>query len=129
MMALLWSLDIVPGTLARRAVKGEIGLIPAAKRLQEELLAGPSMAAPEEGLAGDTHTVASFKKVALMVLGTAMQTYGQALTDEQEVLTAAADILIDTFAAESALLRALAIPQVQDQQRDQQLPGQTRCRR
>jgi hypothetical protein len=97
---------LVPGTLARRAVKGEIGLIPAAKRLQEELLAGPSMAAPEEGLAGDTHTVASFKKVALMVLGTAMQTYGQALTDEQEVLTATADILIDTFAAESALLRA-----------------------
>lgn len=41
-----------------------------------------------------------------MVLGTAMQTYGQKLTDEQEVLCAAADILIDTYAAESAVLRA-----------------------
>ena len=41
-----------------------------------------------------------------MVLGTAMQTYGQKLTDEQEVLSAAADILIDIYAAESAVLRA-----------------------
>ncbi len=46
------------------------------------------------------------KKVALMVLGTAMQTYGEKLPDEQEVLLAAADIVIDTFASESALLRA-----------------------
>ena len=97
---------LVPGMLARRAVKGEIGLIPAAKRLQDELLSGPSATAAEEGLAGDAQTVASFKKVALMLLGTAMQTYGQSLTDEQEVLTAIADVLIDTFAAESALLRA-----------------------
>ena len=47
------------------------------------------------------------KKVALMVLGTAMQTYGEKLADEQEVLLAAADIIIDTYASESALLRAL----------------------
>ena len=43
--------------------------------------------------------VAAFKKVALMVLGTAMQTYGEKLTDEQEVLSFAADILIDTYAS------------------------------
>ena len=42
------------------------------------------------------------KKAALMVLGTAMQTYGEKLTDQQEVLIAAADIVIDVFAAESA---------------------------
>ena len=42
--------------------------------------------------------VAAFKKVALMVLGTAMQTYGEKLTDEQEVLSFAADILIDIYA-------------------------------
>ena len=46
------------------------------------------------------------KKVALMVLGTAMQTYGDKLTDQQEVLTLAADVFIDVFAAESVLLRA-----------------------
>jgi len=98
---------LIPGMLVRRALKGEIGLIPAARRLQDELLA-PSAASlsSDEGLAADLRTVAAFKKVALMVLGTAMQTYGQKLTDEQEVLCAAADILIDIYAAESAGLRA-----------------------
>jgi alkylation response protein AidB-like acyl-CoA dehydrogenase len=98
---------LIPGMLIRRATKGEIGLIPAAKRLQDELLSpsGASLSA-DEGLDADLKTVAALKKVALMVLGTAMQTYGQKLTDEQEVLCAAADILIDIFAAESAVLRA-----------------------
>jgi alkylation response protein AidB-like acyl-CoA dehydrogenase len=50
------------------------------------------------------------KKVALMVLGTAMQTYGQKLSDEQEVLSAAADIIINVYAAESTVLRASARP-------------------
>ena len=98
---------LIPGMLIRRALKGEIGLIPAAKRLQDELLSptGASLST-DEGLDADLRTVGSFKKVALMVLGTAMQTYGQKLSDEQEVLCAAADILIDTYAAESAVLRA-----------------------
>jgi alkylation response protein AidB-like acyl-CoA dehydrogenase len=98
---------LIPGMLIRRALKGEIGLIPAAKRLQDELLSpsGASLST-DEGLDADLRTVGSFKKVALMVLGTAMQTYGTKLSDEQEVLCAAADILIDTYAAESAVLRA-----------------------
>jgi len=98
---------LIPGMLIRRALKGEIGIIPAAKRLQDELLSPTGASLPmEEGLDADLRTVGAFKKVVLMVLGTAMQTYGQKLTDEQEVLCAAADILIDTYAAESAVLRA-----------------------
>jgi alkylation response protein AidB-like acyl-CoA dehydrogenase len=98
---------LIPGMLIRRALKGEIGLIPAAKRLQDELLSpGGASLSTDEGLDADLRTVGSFKKVALMVLGTAMQTYGSKLSDEQEVLCAAADILIDTYAAESAVLRA-----------------------
>ena len=98
---------LIPGMLIRRALKGEIGLIPAAKRLQDELLSpsGASLST-EEGLDADLKTVAAFKKVALMVLGTAMQTYGQKLQDEQEILCGAADILIDIYASESAVLRA-----------------------
>jgi hypothetical protein len=46
------------------------------------------------------------KKIALMALGTAMQTYGESLADQQEVLSAIADIIIEVYAAESALLRA-----------------------
>jgi alkylation response protein AidB-like acyl-CoA dehydrogenase len=98
---------LISGMLIRRALKGEIGLIPAAKRLQDELLSpGGASLATDEGLDSDLRTVGAFKKVALMVLGTAMQTYGSKLSDEQEVLCAAADILIDTYAAESAVLRA-----------------------
>jgi alkylation response protein AidB-like acyl-CoA dehydrogenase len=98
---------LIPGMLIRRALKGEIGLIPAARRLQDELLSpsGASLSA-EEGLDADLKTIAALKKVALMVLGTAMQTYGQKLTDEQEILSATADILIDVYAAESSVLRA-----------------------
>ena len=98
---------LVPGMLIRRAAKGEIGLVAAAKRLQDEVLA-PSVTAggDAEGLDADRRTVASFKKVALVVIGTAMQTYGAKIADEQEVLSGAADILIDTYAAESAVLRA-----------------------
>jgi len=102
---------LIPGMLIRRALKGELPLIAAAKKLQDELLA-PSPASPtfgEEGVLEDEfRAVAAFKKTALMVLGTAMQTYGAKLTDEQEVLSYIADIVIETYAAESAVLRAKA---------------------
>ncbi|HEY6360395.1 MAG TPA: acyl-CoA dehydrogenase family protein [Vicinamibacterales bacterium] len=100
---------LIPGMLIRRALKGELPLIPAAMRLQEELLS-PSPAARGPGEDGaleeELRAVAAFKKVALMVLGTAMQTYGEKLTDQQELLGYAADIFIDTYASESAALRA-----------------------
>jgi alkylation response protein AidB-like acyl-CoA dehydrogenase len=101
---------IIPGMLARRAVKGELPLIPAAKRLLDDVMAPPSLeAASEAPLEAERRAVAGMKKVALMVLGTAMQTYRDALQDQQEVLMSAADILIDTYAAESTLLRALRL--------------------
>jgi alkylation response protein AidB-like acyl-CoA dehydrogenase len=100
---------LIPGMLVRRAVKGELALIPAAKQLQDELLT-PSAAAlslGESGVLADEHrTIGAFRKVVLMVLGTAMQTYGEKLTDEQEVLSYIADIISETYAAESAVLRA-----------------------
>ena len=102
---------LIPGMLVRRALKGELALIPAARQLQDEVLS-PSVPAPRFTDGGpldeELRVVTSFKKVALMVLGTAMQTYGQKLNDEQEVLSYAADIMIDTYAAESAVLRARA---------------------
>jgi alkylation response protein AidB-like acyl-CoA dehydrogenase len=98
---------LIPGMLARRAVKGSLGIIPAARKLQDELLS-PSLAdGPGEGLLErEQRAVSAMKKVGLMVLGTAMQTYGEKLAEEQEVLSLTADILIDVFAAESAVLRA-----------------------
>jgi alkylation response protein AidB-like acyl-CoA dehydrogenase len=100
---------LIPGMLVRRAMKGDIALIPAAKALQEELMGPPSMTESDDSLLADERrAIDAFKKVALMVLGTAMQTYGQKLTDEQEVLMHAADIAIDVYSAESAVLRATA---------------------
>ena len=100
---------LIPGMLARRAVKGALPLIPAARKLQDELLT-PAMPEPvgDAPLEQELRTVAGLKKSALMVLGTAMQTYGEKLPDEQEILSLTADIVIDVFAAESAALRAAA---------------------
>jgi alkylation response protein AidB-like acyl-CoA dehydrogenase len=105
---------LIPGMLIRRALKGGLPLIPAAKKLQDEILS-PALAEPpsDEPLENARRTVQAVKKVALMVLGTAMQTYGDKLTEQQEILTLAADIIIDVFAAESVLLRAAEMPPTQ----------------
>ncbi len=100
---------LIPGMLARRALKGDLGLIPAAKALQDELLGPPSMPAIDDSPLGDERrAVEACKKTALLLLGLAMQAFGQKLSDEQEVLMHIADVLMDVFAADSAVLRAQA---------------------
>lgn len=98
---------LIPGMLMRRALKGELPLIPAAMKVFEEVMS-PSM--PEmpgdEHLENETRALTAFKKVGLLLLGGAMQKYQQKVTDEQEVLSFIADIMIDVFGCESALLRA-----------------------
>jgi len=100
---------LVPGMLARRAVKGTLPLIAAAKALQEELLAPPSMpsSASADDFGVERGLVTGMKKTALAILGTAMQTYGEKMGDQQEVLSFASDVITDAFIAESCLLRAL----------------------
>ncbi|MBA3886501.1 MAG: acyl-CoA dehydrogenase family protein [Acidobacteria bacterium] len=99
---------LVPGMFARRAIKGALPIISAAKALQDELLSPPSLpSASADRLAPERTLVAGMKKMALAVLGTAMQTYGEKMADQQEVLGFASDIIMDAFVAESALLRAL----------------------
>ena len=101
---------LIPGMLARRAAKGEIAIIAAAKALQDELLAPPSLAVDDGVLLGEERrVVASGKKAALMVLGLGMQTYREKFADQQEMLIHLADILMDVYAAESAVLRAAAV--------------------
>jgi alkylation response protein AidB-like acyl-CoA dehydrogenase len=100
---------LIPGMLIRRALKGDLGIIPAAKALQDELLGPPAMPEMSDApLADEQRAVVAFKKTALMVLGLAMQTFGTKLSDEQEILMHIADVLMDVYAAESALLRAQA---------------------
>jgi alkylation response protein AidB-like acyl-CoA dehydrogenase len=100
---------LIPGLLMRRALKGELPIIQAAKKLQDELMAPPQMGAKSSGgvLADELQTVASMKKVALAVMGVGMLRYAEKLANEQEVMMSIADILIDTYQAESAALRAI----------------------
>ncbi len=100
---------LIPGLLIKKAVKGDLPLMAAAKALQDDIL-GPA-AAPDMSdrvLGAERQAVTAFKKVLLFVAGAAMQRHGDALQHEQEVLSSLADIVIDAYAAESAVLRALA---------------------
>ena len=99
---------LIPGMLMKKAIKGELPLMAAAKQLQDEIMS-PSMSVPDDGdgvLTAEARACVAFKKVVLLVAGTAMQRYGTKIEQEQEVLSFLADILIDAYAAESAVLRA-----------------------
>ena len=99
---------LIPGMLVRRAVGGKLALLPAAQALMDEVLSPqlPSLDEDEGPLANERRLLQNAKKVALMVLGTAAQKYMTALAEQQEVLLGAADIIMDVYAMESAILRA-----------------------
>ncbi len=98
---------LIPGQLLKRAMKGGLPLLAAAKQLQDELLAGPSFDMDEDDspLAAERKLAAGSKKVALMVLGSAAQKYMMALQEQQMILCWAADIIIETFLMDSAIAR------------------------
>jgi alkylation response protein AidB-like acyl-CoA dehydrogenase len=102
---------LIPGMLMKRALKGELALIPAARRLMDEVMSpsAPAVdALDDQPLATEIKTAEAFKKVTLLGIGAAMQRFGARLQEEQEVLLWLADLAIETFAAESAVLRASA---------------------
>jgi alkylation response protein AidB-like acyl-CoA dehydrogenase len=104
---------LIPGMLMKKAMKGELALIPAAKQLQDEIMS-PAMPPADDAdgvLVGERRACGVFKKVVLLVAGTAMQRYGVKIEQEQEVLTFLADLVIDAYTAESAVLRAIAASQ------------------
>ena len=98
---------IITGFLLKRAMSGQLALMPAIKKLMDEVLAGPSVGEELDGpLADERKLVAQAKKLGLFVAGSATQKYMQAIQDQQEVMGAIADIVIETYAMESAVLRA-----------------------
>jgi len=98
---------LIPGQLMKRAMKGQLGLLNAAKQLQDEIL-NPQMSFDEdEGtLATEIKLAQNAKKIALMILGTAAQKYLMELQSQQEILMNAADIIIEAYSMETAILRA-----------------------
>ena len=97
---------IITGFLLKRAMSGQLPLMPAIKKLTEEVLAGPSMGEEIEGpMAEERKLVAQAKKLGLFAAGSATQKYMQAIQDQQEIMGAIADIAIEIYAMESAVLR------------------------
>lgn len=98
---------LIPGQLLKKAMKGELGLLKAAMALQDEIM-NPQMSFHEdEGtLAFEMKLAQNAKKVALMVLGTAAQKYMQEIQNQQEILMNSADIIMNAYAMETAVLRA-----------------------
>jgi alkylation response protein AidB-like acyl-CoA dehydrogenase len=98
---------LIPGQLMKRAMKGQLGLLQAAKSLQDEIM-NPQMSFDEDDslLAAETKLANNAKKIALMILGTAAQKYMMELQNQQEILLNAADIIIEAYQMETAILRA-----------------------
>lgn len=93
--------------LMKRATGGVLPLIPAAMKLRDELMSGPSF---EETLAGDfaeeERSLAQAKKIFLLAAGAAVEKFRDQLADRQEIVASLANIVIDVYAIESALRRA-----------------------
>ena len=88
-------------------MSGQLPLMPAIKKLMDEVLSGPSMGDEVEGALGEERKlVGQAKKLGLFAAGAATQKYMQAIQDQQEVMGAIADMTIETYAMESAVLRA-----------------------
>ncbi|MFS8582519.1 MAG: acyl-CoA dehydrogenase family protein [Limnochordales bacterium] len=101
---------LIPGTMLRRAMKGELPLLEAMFALQKELTEfvpsfGDDMPAPDDPLAAERGIVDNLRKLTLMVAGLAAQKHMEKIEQEQELLASAADLGILLYAAESALLR------------------------
>ncbi|MDI6813383.1 MAG: acyl-CoA dehydrogenase family protein [Desulfitobacteriaceae bacterium] len=99
---------LVPATLLKRAMTGDLPLLAAAKDVIKDLLGG-SLGSDQEGLNGLRQLVQKAKKLFLMAAGTAVQSQGNALKDNQYVLMALAEMVLQIYAAESAVLRALKV--------------------
>src|SRR5689334_7535654 len=98
---------LVTGMLLKRAARGQLGLVKAAQGVLAEVLGGPGLSngSGEGPFAEETRLVSNAKKIALLLMGVAYQKFLAELEKQQEVLAGITDVVMDVFAAESALLR------------------------
>src|ERR1700686_2608655 len=107
---------LITGFLLKRAASGQLALMPAIKKLMDEVLSGPSVSEGLEGsLAEERKLVGQAKKRGLFAAGAASQKYMQAIQDQQQIMGAIADMTIETYAMESAVLRAQKIAEAKGQ--------------
>ncbi|GGF32361.1 putative acyl-CoA dehydrogenase [Halobacillus andaensis] len=96
---------IVPGTLLKKAMKGELPLLQKAQALQEEIMTLMPEEPGDEALEQEKYLLKNAKKIALLAAGLAAQKYGEKLEGEQELLVNIADITGEIYNMESAILR------------------------
>jgi len=94
---------VASGMLLKRAARGQLALVPAVQKVLGEVMSGPALSDDSDE---ETRLVSNAKKIALLTIGLAFQKFMAALEKQQEVLMAIADILTETFAMESVLLRS-----------------------
>lgn len=97
---------LIPGTLLKKAMKGELPLMEHAQSVQEKMLEPAERGDSDERFAQEKRLLTTAKQIFLLVGGQAVQTYGLELEEQQEVLSRLADMMIGIYAMESALLRA-----------------------
>ena len=101
---------IITGFLMKRAMSGQLPLLPAINKLMDEVMSPPTLpdldSGAEDALVREAGLLSSAKKLALFTAGVASQKYMTALADQQEVMADIADIVMEVYALESALLRA-----------------------
>src|SRR5579885_3284761 len=100
---------IITGFLMTRAMAGQLPLLPAIQQIMNEVMSpsAPNLdQAADDALAREAGILASARKVALFTAGAASQKYMNALADQQEVMADLADIIMEVYALESAILRA-----------------------
>ncbi|HSE50166.1 MAG TPA: acyl-CoA dehydrogenase family protein [Terriglobales bacterium] len=118
---------IITGWLLKRAMSGQLALMPAIKKTLDEVMAGPSSEEFEGALADERKLIANAKKLTLLIAGAATQKYMMAIQDQQEVMGAIADMVIETFAAESAMLRARKLIAAQGESQSKLAVAMTQC--
>lgn len=94
--------------ILKRAMKGKLDLMGPAMAVSKELMSIPEFGNDDESaFAAEKKTIVNMKKAILMVAGAAVQKLMMKLNDEQEILMNIADMAIETFTAESTLLRVI----------------------
>jgi butyryl-CoA dehydrogenase len=96
---------LITGMLLKRAMKGQLALMPAIKKLTDEVMSGAPAETLDGPLAAERAIVANAKKAGLMLAGAAAQKYMMDLENQQEILAAISDMVMEGFAVESAVLR------------------------
>lgn len=100
--------------ILKKSFHGDLDLMSPAMQVQQELASIPSISPNDDSLifAGEKKIISNLKKTALMIAGAAIRKLMEKLEEEQEILMHLADMLIEIFVAESALLRAEKLVQV-----------------